>query len=134
MIKKRILSTVCAAAIGFSCMTGLSAYAQTDSESAYSSQTASIDAVKLDLPVERLSGSNRYATAAVISQKGHPNGAKNVVLANAQIYADALCVIARAEFAFNYLNDLGRGSGSYRTAVDYKCSHQVTSLSYMPDS
>ncbi len=91
MIKKRILSTVCAAAIGFSCMTGLSAYAQTDSTSAYSSQTASIDAVKLDLPVERLSGSNRYATAAVISQKGHPNGAKNVVLANAQNYADALC-------------------------------------------
>lgn len=91
MIKKRLLSTVCAAAVGFSCLTGFSAFAQTSTENGLSSQSASINAVQLDLPSERISGSNRYATAAAVSQTAYPNGAQNVVLANAQTYADALC-------------------------------------------
>jgi putative cell wall-binding protein len=46
--------------------------------------------------VIRLSGSNRYATAAAISQAAHPGGADTVYLATGQDYPDALAGAALA--------------------------------------
>lgn len=87
MIKKRILSTVCAFVMGISCFAGM--------QSAFSSDevgiTASAATTTVSLPVTRISGSNRFATAAAVSKKAYPKGTKNVILASDSNYADALC-------------------------------------------
>ena len=87
MIKKRILSTVCAFVMGTSCFAGM--------QGAFSSDevgiTASAATTTVDLPVTRISGSNRFATAAAVSKKAYPNGTENVILASDSNYADALC-------------------------------------------
>ena len=60
MIKKRILSTVCAFAMGISCFAGM--------QGAFSSDevgiTASAATATVNLPIKRISGSNRFETAA----------------------------------------------------------------------
>ena len=87
MIKKRILSTVCAFVMGTSCFAGM--------QGAFSSDevgiTASAATATVNLPIKRISGSNRFETAAAVSKKAYPKGAKNVILANDSNYADALC-------------------------------------------
>jgi putative cell wall-binding protein len=50
----------------------------------------------LDLEVERISGANRYATAAAIAAEVAPDGADTVVLAYGRGYADALAAASYA--------------------------------------
>lgn len=63
--------------------------------SAISQQTE--DALKdLGLTVERIVGTDRYATAALIAEKIAPNGVAKAVLASGENYPDALSVAAYA--------------------------------------
>ena len=91
MIKKRILSTVCAFVMGISCFAGM--------QSAFSSDevgiTASAATTTVSLPVTRISGSNRYETAVSISKQSYTS-AQTVVLASGESYADALAGVPLA--------------------------------------
>lgn len=94
-MRKRIISTVCAVVMGFSCMIGMQA-AFSDSENGLKASAATSTVTKIannyvSLPYERLGGANRFATAAAVSKKAYPKGAENVVLACDADYADALC-------------------------------------------
>ena len=94
-MRKRIISTVCAVVMGFSCMIGMQA-AFSDSENGLKASAATSTVTKIannyvSLPYERLGGANRFATAAAVSKKAYSKGAENVVLACDADYADALC-------------------------------------------
>ena len=98
---KRIIATVSAVVMGFSCMIGMQS-AFSDSENGLKASASSSSVTKIannyvDLPYERLGGANRFATAAAVSKKAYPNGTENVVIACDADYADALCATPLAK-------------------------------------
>lgn len=95
MLKKRILSAVSAVIMGFSCMTGMQ-LAFSSGENGITASAAGA-AADLELPIVRISGENRYETAAAVSKQAYPDGAKSVVIANGLDYADALCGVPLAK-------------------------------------
>ena len=98
---KRIISTVSAVVMGFSCMIGMhTAFSDGENGPAVSAATSSVTKIAnnyVDLPYERLGGANRFATAAAVSKKAYPNGTENVVIACDADYADALCATPLAK-------------------------------------
>ena len=98
---KRIISTVSAVVMGFSCMIGMhTAFSDGENGPAVSAATSSVTKIAnnyVDLPYERLGGANRFATAAAVSKKAYPKGTENVVLACDADYADALCATPLAK-------------------------------------
>lgn len=94
MIRKKILSAVCAIAISFGCFTAAPGAFGFDNNGitadAYYDNTSG-------LPVERIAGMNRYETAQACSRAAYPNGSENVVLAYGSNYADALCGVPLAK-------------------------------------
>ena len=87
MLKKRILSTVCAFVMGMSCFAGMQGAFSADEVGI----TASAAAATVNLPMTRISGANRFETAVAVSKQAYPKGAANVILASDSNYADALC-------------------------------------------
>lgn len=86
---KRIVSTVCAVVIAAGSMLGYQALAPAQDVSVVAQALPSY--VEKTLPMDRLSGSNRYETAAMVSQQAFPKGCSSVVIASGTDYADALC-------------------------------------------
>ncbi len=89
IVLKKIVSTVCAAVLGVSCMLGTMLSAAPENESAVVSAYYPWDNDE-QLPAERVSGSNRYMTAEYCAFKAFPNGAENAIVVSGQGWADAL--------------------------------------------
>lgn len=93
MLFKKIISTVSAVVIAIGCAAGSQFYGKgekgTITASAATTKAASVTTTYI-LPTQRISGSNRYQTAVECSKATFPKGARFVIIASGENYADAL--------------------------------------------
>lgn len=82
----------------------------------------------LSLPVDRLSGPNRYATAARISWSAFPHGADTVYLARGDVFADAIAAGSLTDGPILLVPRCGAVPATVRAEITRVAPEQVVAL------